>query len=61
MTLSRREFLSRTTAAAGAVWAVGGVSAAAYPLDGVMGLQSADVEELEPGVVHALRFARLRP
>jgi sugar phosphate isomerase/epimerase len=46
--ISRREFLGQSgLAAAGAVWAMaGGRSLLAYPLDGVMGLQSADVGRL---------------
>jgi sugar phosphate isomerase/epimerase len=46
-TLSRREFLQTGAAAAGAAFALAGSpSALAWPLDGVMGLQSADIGRL---------------
>jgi len=44
MAISRREFLGQSAAMAGAAWAfAGAVPVGAYPLDGVMGLQSADI------------------
>jgi sugar phosphate isomerase/epimerase len=47
MSISRREFLGRAGAAGAAVWALAnGARLSAYPLDGVMGLQSADVGRL---------------
>ena len=57
MTISRREFLGYgATAVAGTAFALaGGTRLSAYPLDGVMGLQSADVDVLlqntDPAVV----------
>jgi sugar phosphate isomerase/epimerase len=46
-TLSRREFLQTGAAAAGAAFALAGSpSTLAWPLDGVMGLQSADIGRL---------------
>ena len=46
--LSRREFLGcGATAVAGTAWALAGTSSLlAYPLDGVMGLQSADIRQM---------------
>lgn len=47
MAISRREFLSQGAAVAGAVWAATNVAhLSAYPLDGVLGLQSADIRTL---------------
>jgi sugar phosphate isomerase/epimerase len=46
-TVSRREFLQAGAAAAGAAYALANTrSVLAYPLDGVMGLQSADIGRL---------------
>ena len=46
-TLTRREFLGYSAALTGTAWALAGsTSLLAYPLDGVMGLQSADVSRM---------------
>lgn len=46
MALSRREFLCQSgMAVAGATWAFSGARLGAYPLDGVLGLQSADIRQ----------------